>query len=173
MRLKEVVRANKAVTEWGEWQSGKMPRSAFPLSKSRQNFYRLGNYRWRVVLFDCLNASFRLLIALHEPKEQFRAFLGIEVGPDTRFVSSYEFHGTHPGWHAHLSCDLLENVPTGIRVGPWQYRMPNARRPHRRVMFNVTERTATEKAGRFFGLPREPAAPGAVDAAPGQWELDL
>jgi hypothetical protein len=170
MHLKEIIRAEKAVTDWGKWRSGKMPRAAFPLSWSRQNFYRLGSYRWRVLRFDALGGSFRLLIALHEPKEQFLAFLGIEVGADTRFIASYEFHGTHRGWHAVMSCDQIENLPIGVKTGPWQIRLPQARRRHRRVVFGVTENTATERAGKFFGLPAEP---DSADAPVGQGELEL
>jgi hypothetical protein len=170
MLLKEIIRAEKVVTDWGKWQSGKMPRTAFPLSMSRQNFYRLGSFRWRVVRFASLASAFRLLIALHEAKEQFRALLGVEVGADTRFVASLEFHGTHPGWHAVLSCDLIENAPIGIKTGPWQRRLPRARHAHRRTTFGVTEKTATEKAGRFFRLPAEPSQ---ADAPVGQGEMEL
>ena len=166
MRLKDVVRAEKIVTDWGRWQSGKMPRSAFPLSMSRQSFYRLGAYRWKVVLFSALGEAFRMLIALHEPKEQFRALLGMDVGADTRFIASIEFHGTHPGWHALLTCDPMDTLPIGIKTGPWQTRVPAARTHHRRLEFAITERTATAKAGSFFRLPAE----GTSD---GQREMDL
>ena len=166
MLLKDVVRAEKIVADWGRWQSGKMPRSAFPLSMSRQNFYRLGAYRWKVIQFAALGEAFRLLIALHEPKEQFRAMLGMNAGGDTRFVASIEFHGTHPGWHALLACDPLDTLPIGIKTGPWQRRVPAARSHHRRTTFSITERTATAKAGSFFGLPAE----GRSD---GQREMDL
>ena len=159
MRLKDVLHAEKTVTEWGEWGSGKMPRTAFPLSKSRGNFYRLGSYRWRVIKFEALGASFRLMIALHEAKEQFRAFLGLDDGDDTKFIASYEFHGTHPGWHAVVSCDTFEAIPGGIKTGPWQFRLPSPRQPHRRRSFKVTEFNATDVACDFFRLPREPGEP--------------
>lgn len=166
MRLKDVGCAEKTVTDWGRWQSGKMPRSAFPLSMSRQNFYRLGAYRWKVVRFGALGETFRLLIALHEPKEQFRAMLGMDVGSDTRFIASIEFHGTHPGWHALLACDPVDTLPIGIKTGPWQTRVPAARSHHRRTAFAITERTATAKAGSFFGLVAE-------DSSGDQREMDL
>ena len=147
-----------------------MPRAAFPLSMARENFYRLGSYRWRVVKFDALDTSFRLMIAIHEPKEQYRAFLGIEVGTDTRFLASYEFHGTHAGWHSLVSCDRIESVPLGIKAGPWQHRLPLPRNRHRRMIFGVTERTAVDKAGRFFRLPAEPRE---GDSPAGQGELGV
>jgi len=155
MRLKDVVHADKVLTDWGEWASGKMPRTAFPLSRSRQNFYRLGSYRWRIIRFEALGAQFRVLVCLQEDKEQYRAYLGMECGQDTKLIASYEFHGTHPGWHSLMTHELLYEVPGGIQKGPWQSRVPRPRNWHRRRTFGVVEETATDIACGFFGLPVE------------------
>jgi hypothetical protein len=155
MLLKDVIRADKVVTDWGEWASGKMPRTAFPLSRSRQNFYRLGSYRWRIIQFEALGETFRVLVCLHEDKEQYRAFLGMDCGQDTKLISTYEFHGTHPGWHSLMTHKPLDQVPGGIRKGPWQSRVPSARNWHRRRAFGVAEQTAADIACEFFGLPVE------------------
>jgi hypothetical protein len=147
------------VTGWGRWESGTMSRAAFPLSRSRGNFYRLGKYKWRLVRFEALGATFRLLIAFNDRLEQYKAMLGMDIGADTKYLASYEFHGTHPGWHAIVSCDPVAQLPDGIKTGPWQTRIPRARQWHRRQEFGVTEANAVRIACEFFGLP-DPAADG-------------
>jgi len=151
--LKEIIACRKTVTDWGNWKSGTMSRAAFPLSHSRGNFYRLGKYRWRLVRFGALGATFRLLIAFNDRLEQYKAMLGMDHGADTKYLASYEFHGTHPGWHAILFCDPVASLPDGIKTGPWQKRIPRARHRHRRLDFGVTELNALGIACEFFGLP--------------------
>ena len=165
MRLRHIIHAKKCVSDWGAWRAGAMPRSAFPLSMARRSFYRHGGgYRWRVVQFQCLWGSFRLLIVIHSVTEQFRGMLGMTVGQDTRLIGTYEFHDTHPGWHAVVSCGELELVPTGIKAGPWQRRLPAASSIHRRLTFGTTQETATRKAGKFFRLPTEPLESGPTES---------
>lgn len=130
-----------------------MPRTAFPLSRPRNRFFRLGSYRWRVVRFEALGLSFRLLIAFHPLKEQYRATLALEQERDLSVIASYEFHGTHPGWHLQATCGDVESVPRGMMRGPWQNRFPRARRFHRRVDFSIsTEQKALGLAAQFFRL---------------------
>jgi len=42
VRLKNVRAANKSVVDWGKWEDGKMPATAFPLSRRRGQSFRLG-----------------------------------------------------------------------------------------------------------------------------------
>jgi hypothetical protein len=113
----------------GKWHQGKMPRTAFPLSKSGGKAYRLGNRRWRVVEFLIGNRQYRLLINFSYVLAQYQAMLGVEEGADTKVIAQIEFHGTHPGWHAHVACDDDIAVPPGIRRGPWLRRMCGVYRP--------------------------------------------
>ena len=130
-----------------------MPRKAFPLSRPRNRFFRLGSYRWRVVRFETLGLSFRLLIAFHSEKEQYRAILALDHGRDLSVIASYEFHGTHPGWHLQATCGDVETVPRGMMRGPWQSRYPRARRFHRRIDFTISdEQKALDCAATFFRL---------------------
>ena len=154
MRLKDIIKAEKAVVDWGRWRAGgRMPKSAFCLSKPRGRYYRLGAYRWRVVCFEALGAAFRLLIAYHRGKEQYRAVLAIERERDMAVLAQYEFHGAHPGWHVLATCDEVDDAPTGMMRHPWQRRLPRARGYHRRVNFRVSsDDKALTVAAEFFRL---------------------
>jgi hypothetical protein len=153
-RVSDIRFATKLNVDWGTWEAGRMPASAFPLSKRRGHSFRLGaSYRWRIVQFEACGSAFRLLIALNIQKEQYRATLALQGERDNSVVASYEFHGTHPGWHLLATCDEIESVPQGVMIGPWQRRVPQARSRHRRGDFAVTdEATALELAAQFFGL---------------------
>ncbi len=133
-----------------------MPASAFSLSRRRGRSFRVGlAWRWRVIRFDACGCQFRLLLAFCLAKEQYRATLALEEDRDLTVLLSYEFHGTHPGWHVLVSCDDIANVPRGVMIGPWQRRLPRARSPHRRVGFGVTDDlTALDVGARFFRLHR-------------------
>ena len=154
IRVQDIRRADKQITDWGKWQRGKMPRSAFPLSKPRNRAYRLGSaYRWRVVQFEAHGLAFRLLIAFSVEKEQYRAVLAFDAGRDMGILASYEFHGTHPGWHVLGACGDIERVPQGMMRGPWQRRFPKGRAYHRRKRFRVSdEDSALTVAAEFYRI---------------------
>lgn len=130
-----------------------MTRSAFPLSKPRNRAYRLPSFRWRVVCFDALGQSFRLLVAYNAGKEQYRAILAADYGRDMAVLAQYEFHGTHPGWHILASCDDIKDAPVGMMRHPWQRRIPRARGRHNQTNFKiVNEDHALDRAASFFRL---------------------
>lgn len=109
-----------------------MPPGAFPMSKGKKNSYRLGAaYRWRIIKFDALTHSFRLLVAYRTDVDEFRAMLGMVVGSDTRLVCEHCFHGSHPGWHVHADCGHIENNPVGVMRWPGYTRRPKSRSAHR------------------------------------------
>ncbi len=81
MRLKEIIKADKANLYWGKWQAGHIIRASFPLSKVKEKAYKLGQaYSWRVVRFTALESRIRVLIILNTDKEIFRARLAVERG---------------------------------------------------------------------------------------------
>jgi hypothetical protein len=92
VKLKDLVRAEKEITDIGTWGSGRMPRTAFPMSKSGSNAYRLGNRDWRVVTFRALGVDCRLLVTVSASLRQYQAWLGVLSGGDTKIVSQLEFH---------------------------------------------------------------------------------
>lgn len=158
MKLKDIIKAPKTITAPGKWMAGKMPRAAFPLSKSGNKAYRLGNRRWRVTEFQIGSAEFRLLINFNRSLQQYQAMLGLTHGTDTKVLATLEYHGTHGSWHAHVCCESLDTVPSGIKRGPWVKRLPDARRYNRAEKFDIDDDTAFACAVDFFGLDKAEAS---------------
>ena len=121
MNVWDVRRAAKSKVSWGTWGKGSMTRTAFPLSKAKRRFYRLGSaYSWRVITFEAEGYEYRLLVTYRTDKEQFSAMLGVSnAESDTKIVARLEFHGTHGGWHMHYASEAMATVPGGVRSGPW------------------------------------------------------
>lgn len=137
-----------------------MPSTAFPLSRRRGSCFRLGAaYRWRVIRFGACENRFRLLVAFNLQKQQYRAVLALEGERDNSVLASYEFHGSHPGWHVLVACADAADVPQGVMIGPWQTRLPGSRRRHRSTEFLVKDdSTALDRAARFFCLHKAAGA---------------
>lgn len=156
MRIAELRRLDKTILDWGRWDDGRMGATVFPLSRRRGHSFRLGlAWRWRLVRFTAGGMTCRLLLAFSLAKEQYRATLACEVGQDLAVLASFEYHGTHPGWHVLAACGTIAEVPPGVMIGPWQRRIPRARARHRQTGFGVSDdHTALEAASRFFGLHR-------------------
>lgn len=157
MKLKDVIRADKTVLDMGKWAAGTMPRTVFQLSKSKGRSYRLGSYRWRVIQFSALDQIFRLLIVYHAGKEQYRATLAVEIEADLAVLCSFEFHGTHPGWHFHVLCDPIDLIPRGVVRHPRQMRFPDVRRSHRNITCPIlNDDRALDLAARKYKLWQTP-----------------
>jgi hypothetical protein len=157
LRGQQIRSADKVVSDWGKWQTGGMPPSAFPLSKRRGRAYRVGSsYQWRVIQFSALGETCRVLIVYNAAKEQYGATLAIERDRDMIVVASLEFHGTHPGWHLHGACGDIDTHPLGSMRSPLQRRFPKPRVTHRRHDFKVTnEGAALDVAAKFFRLHKK------------------
>jgi hypothetical protein len=114
VRALTAIRESKTVVDWGNWQSGhKMPRTAFPLSKSHS--YVLGaSWRWRVLDLDASGRRLRLLVAYERAKSQYRAWLGLEAGADQALLARLEYHPSHHGWHCHFKVGNLADVACGV-----------------------------------------------------------
>jgi hypothetical protein len=113
-----------------------MPPGAFPMSRQPKRSYRLGSvYRWRLIKFEALGATFRLLIAYRPDVEEYRSLLGMDVGEDSRVLAEYCYHGTHPGWHTHAACGDVRESPIGVMRWPEMRRRPRGRARHRRVEY--------------------------------------
>lgn len=161
MKPTDLIRLPKAVVEAGDWKvvtgKAKMPKSAFPLSRSYGVV--LGrNWHWRVDVLEAGGASFRLLTAYHADTLEYRAWLSMPAGPDHVIVGQLEFHGSHPGWHCHVACCDLREIEAGQAHPRIAARLPGGNRPHRRLEFDVTDSTALSTAFNFFrvtGTPKD------------------
>lgn len=122
MGLRSYLLANTSLVDGGKWETGKMTKAVFPLSKN--NSLRLGNgWQWRLVRLKYGADVCRLLITLHEQKQNAHAYLGIESGADIRVICILEHHSTHGGWHLHASCDH-NHAPLGRLRWPGIKRIP-------------------------------------------------
>lgn len=89
------------------------------------------SWRWRLVHFDALDESFRLLIAWRPDVEEYLCYLGMDVDGDTRMILDLSFHGTHPGWHVHTHCGHVDELPVGVMRSHVHKRIPRGMRSHR------------------------------------------
>lgn len=158
MRAQDIINAQKDIFDWGIPKQGGMTSSAFPLLKRRKQGLRLGsNFRWRLIRFKSLQETFRILITYHTVVEHYTAYMGMEVGPDTRLIMEYAYHGTHPGWHTHTGCGDIRLLPIGMLRGPWLSRLPGARRFTRQKLYvpggsGMTDQIALQIAAKRFKL---------------------
>jgi hypothetical protein len=158
MRVQEIIHAHKDVFDWGKAQQGGMTASVFPMLKRRKSGLRFGgNHRWQLIRFRSLGETFRVLIAYHTLVDNYSAYLGMDVGPDTRLIMEFAYHATHPGWHTHVGCGDVRHVPPGVVIGPWQTRLPNARSFVRRQLYTpaggpMTDQVALQMAAKRFNL---------------------
>jgi len=107
------ARVTKTITFSSAWQTGKMPKSAFPLSKN--NSFRLGRgWEWCVHVLEARSVEYRLLVAFHPGKSEYLAWLTVVTGNDQGVLARLEFHRSHLGWHVHLKRNSVSDVPLGV-----------------------------------------------------------
>jgi hypothetical protein len=153
MAVRGLLTSAKTILDAGKWQSGTMPRTAFPLSKSNKRAYRLGNRQWRVVRFLANGHTCRLLINYSAALGQYQAMLGVEAAGDMQVVISLELHPTHDPWHAHVACGPIASVPYGIRRSHHMKRMCGRGKKHA-MSCPTTDESAFARAVSFFGLDK-------------------
>jgi len=154
MKLREIIGSEKTGIKISEWKNGAVSRPSFPLSRAKARAYKWGSaYEWCTVRFSALGQEFCVLILCRFGREILYATLGLCGPKDTQVLCSYEFHGTEPGWHCHLTCESVTTVPAGAMRGPWMRRLPGAREFHRRKSFGISNRgQALQKVLDFYGI---------------------
>ena len=158
MDIKDIVRAQKTDVHVSDWRIGHVPRSTFPLSLARPKNYKFGpEYRWRLVRFDCLQRSFRMLVLFNEGKQIYRATLGMEVGDDLVVICQHEFHASEPGWHCHVTFRDIDDLPRGVSRTHLR-RWPSANTEPSRPEFGVREGNAVSLAATRFRV----SSPGTL-----------
>jgi hypothetical protein len=150
------IRQPKTIVEAGKWHSGKMPRSAFPLSKSHS--YALGSgWDWSVCVLESDDNRYKLLVAFDPFKEQYRAWLGLESGSDLALLARLEFHPSHKGWHLHRKNGRVQDIARGVvKEQRGRDRSRNCAAP---PTFTVSQLDALSMAFRVFNVSRLPPEP--------------
>jgi hypothetical protein len=137
VRVQEIIRASKTAIEIGTWRRGNVTRADFPIAKRA---YGLGRaYEWRVIKFEALGVQCRVLIVLNAPKERYEAILGAMADGRLRILCNFQYHSPEIGWHCHVSCGEVAQVPLGFMRGPWLRRIPRANSTHNRLDFGVSD----------------------------------
>ncbi len=157
MRVQDILKASKQITDWGKPQQGNMGPAVLPMSRRPKRSYRLGSvWRWRLIRFDALGQRFRLVVCYHTQIDKYQAFLAGDVGKDCRLLAEYAYDPSHGAWHFHVTCGDTSKTPTGVMKGPWQHRIPKARGFHRRVEYTqsgaMNDNEALQIAIRVFRL---------------------
>ena len=118
MQIMQLIREEKWIVGGGTWSTAKMPKNAFPLSKSNSGLLGAG-WCWTVYLVAGAEEQYRLLVGYHVGKEQYRAWLGLGVGNDQAVLARLEYHPDEAhGWHCHLKQGLVGDVAVGIVKQP-------------------------------------------------------
>ena len=154
LKLRRIINGPKTVTDWGKWKVGeKSPPSAYPLSKNK--YHVTAKYTWRVIKFDCLAPSFRLLVCFRADLSRFQCHLGKVDAGDMVTLARYEFHPGEPGWHIHCACDDTGRVSGTMRCD--DKRFPHPSSFHRVVECGeLNEKIALDKAKEIFRLYKAP-----------------
>lgn len=159
MKIQDIVRAIKTDVHVTDWKEGHIPRATFPLSQARPKNYKFGpEYKWRLVRFDCLGNTFRLLVVFNEAKQIYRATLGMDVERDDLVVlCQHEFHASEPGWHCHVTFAEAATLPHGVSRTHLR-RWPGAGTEPSRLEFGVRLANAVSLAAARFRI----SSPGTL-----------
>jgi hypothetical protein len=159
MRALRAVRLSKAVVEAGRWRQDKMPRLDFPLSKSKGYCLGIG-WHWGVWRLTGDSSFFKLLVAFHPGKEEYRAWLALEDGTDSALLARLQHHATLHGWHLHCRRNNLADVARGmVKESEAHERRRDCRD---QSAFTITRMDALSLAFRMFKVTDSPAPEGLL-----------
>ena len=151
MLLRDIFRAPKTNVKISKWESGKVPKRQFPMSKLKNGVQMGPDWSWRVVLFSAIGNDFRLLIKLNEKKEYFAAILAIEYNSDLLVLCHHELHTSHKGWHCHyINGNVMDTYPGVWRDRQRMVSWPSFSVSACQVQFNITQANALSIAASRF-----------------------
>jgi hypothetical protein len=152
MRVRHIVSSEKIIITETRWSTKDMPPKHAPIYL-RTKPVRAG-WQWKSAKMKRETSPEYILVAECNPKRNnWKAMLIVETDAGPSVVARFEYHGSHPGLHAHAHCER-----GGIEIGASSIddlpRIPKAGRLHRRT--NAwTESTFSEAAKRFFRIEVE------------------
>jgi len=97
------IKGKKTAKCLGQWSSGKVPRSEFPMPGP----FPIKPYqRWRcLTLSDATGRDLRLLIVVSDRRNEFQAVLAEVINGKSYILARLEEHATHRGLHCHAPCE--------------------------------------------------------------------
>lgn len=148
MKLTHLVRVPKTVESHGQWLSGDIDRSSWPMKKKKLK--QSADWSWRVIVLKCEDRHFRVLLRLNQSIEQFYAILGEVRDSSIAVLCSHDLHTSHGNWHCHATTKELEEVFAGV----WRDMNALRRWPSYNgdceVEFDIDENTAMRLASELY-----------------------
>lgn len=115
MKLKDVIRLEKTVVNYGRWLNGEIDRASWPLRRKKLKFSP--DWQWRVVFLRAGEREFRVLLQLNPLLEKFHAMLGEVRGDQLAVLCSHDLHTSHSNWHCHVATGDIDKV--GLPPEKW------------------------------------------------------
>jgi hypothetical protein len=146
MRLRKLIRELKTQETDTDWRSDQMqPRFAPVFARTR--LIRAG-WKWRSARAVSGEREYVLTALCNPRRENWQAMLILSTKAGGAVVARFEYHGSHPGLHAHAHCQRggLEAGPNGID----NLRCVPSSGSHHRRRFAWTENRFWEAARKFF-----------------------
>jgi len=154
MKLKDVIRLEKTVREYGKWSSGEIDRVAWPLKKKKLKFSP--DWQWRVIVLDTDVGEFRVLLRLNVLLEQFYAVLAALSRDTVVVICSHDLHTSHSNWHCHVATTDIEKVLPGVWRDSDSFRFWPSYTGVCSEQFEVTAESAMTIATRLYRFPPPP-----------------
>lgn len=111
MEIRDIIEADKHVTDYGEWGIGEIPKHQFPLRKKKLKLS--SDWAWRIIKFDALDNEFIVLLRLNTNIQQYYSTLGHLREDGMAVICSHELHVTHKNWHCHFVDGDVTRTETG------------------------------------------------------------
>ncbi len=151
MYLKDIIRQEKTVKDYGRWHIGEIDRSAWPLKKKKLKFS--SDWRWRVIVLQSGPREFRVLLRLNPLLEQFYAILGEMRGSTIVVLCSHDLHTSHANWHCHVATGNIDKVRPGVWRDSDSFRFWPSYTGDCTEVFDVTDDGAIAIAAGLYQFP--------------------
>lgn len=156
MKLADLIKTNKHVTDYGRWMCGDIDRASWPMRKKKLR--QSTDWSWRAVCMSSPDGrQLRVLLRLNPGIERFYAVLGEVRGDSIAILCSHELHTSHGNWHCHVTVVDVDDVFVGV----WRDNDSHRRWPsytgESTVVFDVDRKSALERSARLyrFDLPAQ------------------
>lgn len=146
MRIRRLITELKTQETDTNWRRDDMqPRHAPVFARTRPT---PAGWQWRAAAAESDVRQYVLYAFCNPGRENWMAMLILRAESGASVIGRLEYHGSHPGLHAHAHC-----VRGGLEVGPSSIdnlaRLPSSGTYHRRTVA-WTENGFWEAARRFF-----------------------
>lgn len=148
MRIRQHIRRPKIIESDTDWRDDDLP-PRFSGIYERTRPMRAG-WRWRSVLAKADGIEYIFLLQVKPRQDNWLAWLILKEENSCSIVSRYEYHSSHPGFHAHADC-----TRGGVEKGPDSIdnllRIPKVSSPNGPTI-TLKERTFWEKSRKHFRI---------------------